>query len=53
MAQMGINNLTELWRGRQTPGKGAGGRGLVVRRTRSEGTAQDLNRRNGYDFQDV
>jgi short subunit dehydrogenase len=35
MAQLGINNLTELWRGRQTPGKGAGGRGLVVRRTRS------------------
>jgi 2-dehydro-3-deoxy-D-gluconate 5-dehydrogenase len=35
MAQLGINNLTELWRGRQTPGKGAGGRGLVVRRTLS------------------
>jgi 2-deoxy-D-gluconate 3-dehydrogenase len=35
MAQLGINNLTELWRGRQTSGKGAGGRGLVVRWTRS------------------
>ena len=35
MAQLGINNLTELWRGRQTPGKGAGGRGLVVRWTLS------------------